>query len=451
MRRRAPLLVFVCTALLAAPALAQCVLTKTTNVSTDATPPAITLAVPKTALGALSSDKVDLAVSLDVTATKDLTVRGLTLTDLRLNGAPIYAAPLTNKFQLPAGKTVSLPTPLVISIYFRDLDSLKPLQQAVTDGTARLEGTAYIDIEVNPLAQLVLMAKHPRIAVRFSQDAPISVPGGDMGKSIAIKTIAAADTALQTVSAGIQTGLNRYSQQRKALMANYAPLVYRVTTHYGVTDKQGGEYEYDCQGIGYQIAPTQVVVPKALVMPWRFDPNVAAELSADDAKPDMTLYGIALLPPTTGGKTLTLAQQDFKVGYSPDDDTQKVITPLRGKAKKISLPKSDSGSNLVILELASSIPLPDTAKPLTSLAGDDWPDLALFHFPDDPNATTPQLIFVPGKRDSARIHLGLSVDSHVWGSPLIAADGVVGLIQTEDSAASWADVIKQLKLQAVNP
>src|SRR5579859_3824620 len=105
-RSRALILAFACAVLLASSALAQCVLTKTTNVSAEATPPVITLAVPKTSLGALNTDKVDLALSLDVTATKALTVRGLTLTDLRLNGAPIYAVPLTDKFQLPEGKTV---------------------------------------------------------------------------------------------------------------------------------------------------------------------------------------------------------------------------------------------------------------------------------------------------------------------------------------------------------
>lgn len=87
--------------------------------------------VGRASLKGYSSDRMVLAVELSLTSHENVTVRQLSFSGLTLGGVPFYAAPFSGPISLPAGKPVSLRQPVELSVFYRDLDTLKPVQAAL--------------------------------------------------------------------------------------------------------------------------------------------------------------------------------------------------------------------------------------------------------------------------------------------------------------------------------
>src|SRR5579872_2049352 len=90
--------------------------------------------VERTSLLEASTDRLVIGVTLAVTAKQNVTLEQIVLADLHVNGMPLYAAPLQGKLELHANQLLELPDPLRVTVYLRDLDSVAPLKQALTDG-----------------------------------------------------------------------------------------------------------------------------------------------------------------------------------------------------------------------------------------------------------------------------------------------------------------------------
>ena len=47
--------------------------------------------------------------------------------------------------------------------------------------------------------------------------------------------------------------------------------------------------------------------------------------------------------------------------------------------------------------------------------------------------------------DRGRIRFAVNVDSTVFGSPIIAADGIIGMVQDESSGIPWSEIARTVK------
>src|SRR5262249_20125936 len=106
----------------------------------------VQLQVVNTSLVSYSASKLVLGITLAMSSKRDLTVVQIVLAGLRLNGLPLYAAPVKQRLQLHPGDKTLLPEPLAVTVYLRDLDSISPLEQAISNGHTTLDGTAYATV-----------------------------------------------------------------------------------------------------------------------------------------------------------------------------------------------------------------------------------------------------------------------------------------------------------------
>lgn len=203
-RRLHNLVLLVITLAISSTAVAQ-------SSSRDNFPNPVQIQVVNFSLEDFSPTQLVVDVGLAATSNRNVTVDEIVLSGLRVNGVPIYAAPLKRRFKLRSDARVSLPEPLRITIYLRDLGSLEPLRNAVSDGHVMLDGVAVVHVPLNPFARLMLFSNHAQVSTVLHQQVPFSIPGGPMAAASLVKILDLADAALKaldsTVSEAAKLGL----------------------------------------------------------------------------------------------------------------------------------------------------------------------------------------------------------------------------------------------------
>jgi len=159
--------------------------------------------ISKLSLQQLSSDKIVIGVGLAANATRNITVDELVLSGLQLNGIPIYVAPVKTRFKLRGDRSVTLPEQLQVTVYLRDLDSLKPLRDAISSGYATLNGVAMVHVALNPLERLILFSGHAQVSTNLHQQVALNLPGGSLAAASLVKVLDFADAAVKTVDSTI--------------------------------------------------------------------------------------------------------------------------------------------------------------------------------------------------------------------------------------------------------
>lgn len=150
-----------------------------------------------------STTKLVIGVNLAANSNRNVTVDKVVLSELRLNGVPIDAAPLKHRFKLRSDATVILPEPLRITVYLRDVDSLEPLRKAIAEGHATVDGLAVIDVPLNPLARLVLLSKDAEVSTALHQQVAFTVPGGPLAAASLVKILELAETAFKALDSAL--------------------------------------------------------------------------------------------------------------------------------------------------------------------------------------------------------------------------------------------------------
>jgi hypothetical protein len=120
-----------------------------------------------------------------------------------------------------------------------------------------------------------------------------------------------------------------------------------------------------------------------------------------------------------------------------------------GKTQKISLLKRDSSSDLALLHLTRPDSKLDRLSTADNSSATDWNSVALFRFRDgvQNSPASPELIVVSARRNGNRIELGELVDSSAFGSPIVAPEGVIGIVQNQNSGVAWPEAARVLKLE----
>ncbi|MFQ5926614.1 MAG: hypothetical protein ACE5MH_04175 [Terriglobia bacterium] len=418
--------------------------------------------VEKIALAGVTTDHIELALTLVLTATRDATVRQISFEKLRLNDLPFYAAPVTERFQLAAGQRVPLPHPLELTVYYRDREAGRPLVVLLAESRIRIEGTAYLKVELGPLTKIFLFMRRARVPVTFRQEIPLELPGGELMRAAALKVVAEAGAALARVGAAVESGLARTSRWRGQLWRDYAPTLLFAYLRLTLRNKRGGRLRLECTGAGFRISPARFILSKELIEPWKFDPEIAATIKRERLRLDPASYDLWVWPanarlrtadseldPTTAFR---LSQRQIRLVRKPPDDRQKVWVPQPPhRPQKVELHRRTTPANLALFEF---VELADAGKvvvatPDTETNTATWERLAVFRFPGGAGAeqARPDLVFLPAVRGGSEIRLGAPVDASAWGMPLIAPAGVVGVVQNETTGLVLKEAFRRLKLK----
>jgi hypothetical protein len=70
---------------------------------------------------------------------------------VKSNKNDIFAAPLRIPIHLNKGKKMELPQPILVTIYLHDINSTKPLSQALNDAFATLDGELYLSVPLSTM------------------------------------------------------------------------------------------------------------------------------------------------------------------------------------------------------------------------------------------------------------------------------------------------------------
>lgn len=159
--------------------------------------------VVKLSLLDFSTDKLVIGVGVSAGSKRNLTVDQLVLSGLELNGVPIYAAPFRDRFKLRSDRNVTLPKQLQVTVYLHDLDSLKPLRDAISNGYAIVNGVAVARVPLNPFERLMLLSSHAEVSTSLHQQVAFSVPGGPFVSASLVSVLDLAEATVQEMDSTI--------------------------------------------------------------------------------------------------------------------------------------------------------------------------------------------------------------------------------------------------------
>ena len=401
----------------------------------------------------IDTEKIIFALRIMVTVSQDLRLDQVTLANLQLNGLPVFAAPLQSQMHLIKGQKAEVPQPILLTIYFRDIDSTKPLSQAVQEGFATLDGEVYLSVHLSLIAKIVLRSQQAVVPMKLQTRVPVAIPGGAISKTVAVKVLDAADLALKHLDEGVLAAHGSWPGLRHDVFQEYAGSVFAVVVSYSVRDMDGRAIPLTWSGVAFRVSRTQIVLPYEALEPWSFDAEVATEIQRGTYKLEPAMFRLSLWPTgqpapsplnTDGG--LQLGKQVQASESARQLSTQVMILRQSRSLQKGQLDVRASNANIAFLsttETLSNIPEIRIAPEALST---QWNSVALLRFPRLGRGTvTPEVIVTSAYLDHGRIHLGVHLDVSVFGSPIIAPNGVIGMVQDESSGIAWSGIAENMK------
>jgi hypothetical protein len=399
-----------------------------------ASPDPVSVAIDNIELKDVGTDRIRFDISSHVTATRKLGIKQVHFEQMRLGTLPIYLRPIEDHLELEKEVAVSLPR-IPLTIYFRDLDSLAPLQQAVQDGQATVEGKARVDLDLNLIERIASRQWNAHADLPIQMKIPVEVPGGFVGKAAALTTLKGAQLALDLGGSALNALRQRQKRWEQDLRAHYVPALVIAESRYSVRTRNNERMEFSVRGLGFRISEDAFVLTGEMMEPWRYDSDVAAALQNGDAtlledSRDLLVWpsGEAL----TAEKARSFSRGEIKLEHSSGKTETAHVPGADNKTVTVKLLQRDSGANYAVLRFTRS---EDKGKPV-ELAPEDarrsqnWDRLTLFRVDDNGKL---ELISTPARRQDNRILLEDPIDDRAFGSLLVAPEGAVGMVQDEST------------------
>jgi hypothetical protein len=401
----------------------------------------------------INTDKVVFALKVTVDAGQDLKLDEVTLVNLHLNGLPVFATPLQVPIHLIKGQKVALPQPILMTIYLHDFTSTKPLSQALLEGFATLDGELYASVHLSAIAKIALGTFQAVVPMKLQQKVPVAIPGGALSKTAALATLEAADVALKHLLAGVSATQGIWPGLRHDVLEQYAPVALAVAVTYAVKDTKGMEVPLTWTGVAFRLSPKQIVLPYEALEPWSFDPDISTALQSGAYTLEPDTFRLSAWPSgeaaptsltTDGG--LQLGKQLHSAPPTLQATTQVMIPTHSRLPQKGTLDVRASSKNITFLTATEALPAVASAKIASDPLPARWDTVALLRFPRLGSGTlTPEVILTSAYLDHGRIRLEVSVDSTVFGSPIIASNGIIGMVQDESSGIPLNGVTESIK------
>jgi hypothetical protein len=426
----------------------------------------IGISLERLSLESLTSEKIQISADVAIVAQRKVTLRGVTFGQMALNGLPFYATPITEPLSLIPGQKVSPAHPIVMTVYFHDLNSLRPLRSLVADEKVSLDGMAYAAVTMNAAEKMFLFTGGAQVPVRINESVGVEIPGGFAAQMGALAAIDFAQKALDQAGSAMQSVQQATSEWRRQLWTSYAPKLVLAHAAWQFKDASGKTFDEEATGMGFRVSGRQVLLPRSLLEPWKFDPYLAASMKQDgDLKVDHYDLWLwpegaqlrdesgALLPEhawrlSTGAvRVLPLAREDNEVMLVPEGD---------GKIMKVEVHRRQGSGALALVEITDETVAPMAAQIAVPTAGGNASaagPLAVFRFPGGVAAreARPDVVMVTMPAAATGYALDPAIDPSGWGSPVISSQGIVGVVTEENAAVPIADAQAYLKFAETGP
>ena len=389
----------------------------------------------------IDTSHVKLIVDLNLTPTQSATLENLRLCSFHLNGQPVFAAPLNQEIVIQKGVATAMP-PVYVTVLFRDLRTTEPLRRMIDNQRVRIEGQLVADVRLTMMERLALHTQHPSVEIALNQDVPVVLGGTALERNMALKILGVIDTGLKAKSMADKYIPSMQPQWIRDLEASAPANLYAVESSY--TLKHGNaSYPVSSVQLGFRIKPAQVVTTAESQAPWKYDAEFLEAVQSHTDKLVKNSLEIQLRP-IVQGDPLRLSASDFTVEMrgTPQEGT---LISSNGKHGKMKVLQRASPSALAVLTLkAPPAAQAMTAAPAVVTGQDSWEHVAVFRLRVDAATKKPsvEVLQLGARRDGQGIRLSVPVDAAVFGSPIVTPDGVIGLVQDEQTGAFLpADII----------
>lgn len=401
--------------------------------------------VEKVELSDIGADSVAAAVRLSATAQKTATLSTIAFDQIAINGVPVRVPPIAGPIRLAAGQQIDGLPELRAVLMYRELDSLSPLRRAVQDGCAHVHAVVRAQIEMNLFEKLMLRTRDAWVTIQIDQDVPIGIPGGPLGRVAATGALLAAEPVWIAGQSAQEWRRNRTALAEKVRAALPGHLVL-LETRYQLRARDGEVADLDAWSSGFRIGGGEVVAPAEAVEPWMFNDSVGEALERGDVSVNASKVEILATPVATGSapaRTYSLQQKELRIVKTLSGSETAISTETK---HRYHVRFRDRDTNVALLEISA---LKDSGAGLDPSVRvrevGDWQPAAVVRFDRQGKAGEPVLWMTEARWEGGRYRIKDPTDTTAFGSPLWTEDGVVGVLQDENSAAEISGLLKRLR------
>lgn len=406
------------------------------------------ITVKHTSVAEIDSSHVRIAVDLVTTPSRSVTVESVRLTGLKLNGLPVYAEAMRQPLDLVKGKETALP-PVYVTARMRDLSTTAPLRQMIENQSVHVDGQIIASIKMSFLQKLALHTEHPRVSFPISQDVAVSVGSSPFERQAALGVLRLVDVGLhgRNVAGGIG-GLE--SPWARELKSEARTNLFQVESSYKL-HQRGTDFPVINDQLGFRLVSGQIITTAEAREPWAYDAEFLGKIKSGNVKLDKKSLEmqLSLIDGQNSGAALQMSRGDFSVNELGDADKEDLIVKKVPKgAQDSEKDDQDQFAKVTVRRRASpnalsviTLQAPPAqggfhAAPAAVAQQDSWDKVALYRLViDAQNKSSIEVIEISARRDGQGIHLDEPVDPSFYGSPIIVPEGVLGIVQDEQSGA----------------
>jgi len=396
---------------------------------TDDRGPLVQVTVDRLEFAGISADNAHFQLFTHIAAFRNTRVKRVRFSGMRLGDIPFFMEPMEEHIQLKAGESTAAP-PIPVTIYFRDLDSLKAVEEAIRSGEMQVSGRARAELDLGLLERAAVWQWSGRADVALSGKLPVEAPGGDIGKAAAILAVRGAEAALPAAGSTLSQLRGQGAMRGRDVKDAYSHWLVVADSKYSLIMEDGRKINLSASALGIRVSDDLVVLTGEELEPWKYDPDVALALS-NGAKLVPEARDLTIKFDGARGDAPALSNGGLHIERSAAQ-LESVLVQDDEKRIRVQVAKRDSNSNYALIRIvhAEGGSLQTGLFSSQTMPG-NYERVAVFHVTTGGKL---EVILVPAHARNGRITLDSPVDDSAFGSIVVAPDGIVGLVQDERSA-----------------
>ncbi|MGA3046504.1 MAG: hypothetical protein ABSD67_07775 [Terracidiphilus sp.] len=228
-----------------------------------------------------------------------------------------------------------------------------------------------------------------------------------------------------------------------------------IRISYTVVDDKAS-YPLEFEQLGFWVGSSTMIAQEEAVEPWEFDPDAKTRLSENHAHVDKDSVAVTAQPmagsslsfvdtTTNRAAQWSLKSEDFTI--ETEGRPAKDHVAYSTKITSVEVRERASSNNYALLRFRDGV-VGSPAKRAWA-ADTRWDRLAVLRLVRNPtsNELRTEVVLLPGTSDGKQIKLDDQIDDSGFGSPMFTRDGVIAMLQDENSAVLLSS-IKHLEEKA---
>lgn len=392
----------------------------------------------------IDTNSADFEIQMNGVAAKSVTLKSMFFQEVTVNGVPVRVKPISGPLKLKQGQPIGDLPILKATVAFREMPTLRPLRNAVADGSAHVHVVLLAQLSLNPLEMLALRSTNAWASTEFDQSLGIDLPGGLVGRAAALASLTAAEPVWTLGNEAQEWRRSRSTFASHANEAFNGPAV-SVESSYEIRSRHGETSSLHSKFGGLLLPNGRILTTAEAVEPWMFDPSMAEALSRRDV--EIVPESLELTVRQTGGAPDYSSRRDEVGIVGPKGKTESILSSHKHQTYKLRF--RDSEENVVLLELAGSHPPHSNAgRSETPDDSAEWQPAAVLRTALDAQSS-PSVWITEARKENGRWILKDPAGVSALGSPLWIEGGFVGLLQSDSSAVSLKNIPQSLRAETL--